>query len=128
MCTKSEEKILMVYLKLCADTTPLLYQLINCYFLCSWTRTLHGNLHFARQFRCFARQLSFSNENFTMKKSKTSKTKMITFLPWYSKVKTVLTPKFDKNCDLCNAKCKLPCKSPGSAAVRNVVYTLSIIR
>ena len=35
---------------------------------------LHGNLHFARQFRYFTRQFGNSNDNLTMKKPKTGKT------------------------------------------------------
>ena len=41
---------------------------------------LHGNAHFARQFRCFPRQFYNSNHNLTMKNGKSGKTTMITFL------------------------------------------------
>ena len=62
---------------------------------------LQGNLHFARQFEfCSAISLFYSVflnsvDNLTMKKPKPGKTKMKTFLPWYSRFQT-----FDRICDL----------------------------
>ena len=43
---------------------------------------LHSNLNFARQFGCFTRQFSIANDNLTMKKPKTGKTTMTSFLDW----------------------------------------------
>ena len=39
-------------------------------------RLLNGNLHFARQFRCFTQQFYITNEDLTMKKPNTRKNVM----------------------------------------------------
>ena len=62
---------------------------------CSWTRTFHGNLHFARQFSCFTRFKAFSGSN--------------------NRLKFKLPRVKQRNC---RVKCELPCKQPGSTVMQ----------
>ena len=56
---------------------------------------LHDNLHFAWKLRCFTRQFQNSNDNLTIKKPSTGKTKMIND-------KLSLNMKLDQKSDLSN--------------------------